>query len=512
MTPQSGQGAGVESTPERETAASGRERAQQSAEGIGALSSGDIDQRGPDASSTSFQSKGDSSQEEAECSAALQIQDWRSEATGDDAASVAPEQAGGFPAPSGGGGRGVGVSGEARIRAERAPSAPLPCRSSNNCTKPEPRHYRMTEQTEGFGPYGEHWSSPEPMLVDSGRRRWSKEGDVLKCLDGITSAEAKAAFQLRRNVEAFVEHWGRERCGFLTLTDSDGLHPLEFARRWHSFLTHEGKWIVAFVRVLEAQKCGRPHYHLLTAVPWKMRPDEFDWRAFADAQEERHRLGRTARFRNLRQLYIESAAPELRAVWKDLREVLPKYGLGRSEFLPVRKGAGAICEYIGKYLEKGFEYRKRDWKGVRRIEYDRRNTKAWKRCSRVFAWYNPKAIEWRRRVALVASTLGLPEFEDLSHYLGRHWAYWLRAAILTGTDEEVRTTARLLAAERTQRRRFEHGSRLSKPHWDPEPLSAYELPENPTRYVSRFFSEAQSFRTHKAASAGIPLDRTPMDS
>ena len=48
------------------------------------------------------------------------------------------------------------------------------------------------------------------------------------------------------------------------------------------------KWIVAFVRVLEAQRCGRPHYHLLTAVPWKMRPDEFDWRAFADAQEERH--------------------------------------------------------------------------------------------------------------------------------------------------------------------------------------------------------------------------------
>ncbi len=45
---------------------------------------------------------------------------WRSAATGDGAPSAAPEQAGGFPAPTGGGGRGVGVDSEADRRARAA--------------------------------------------------------------------------------------------------------------------------------------------------------------------------------------------------------------------------------------------------------------------------------------------------------------------------------------------------------------------------------------------------------
>ena len=42
--------------------------------------------------------------------------------------------------------------------------------------------------------------------------------------------------------------------------------------------------------------------------------------------------------RELRARYKASAAKELVALWALLRKVLPRYGLGRAELLPVRKG------------------------------------------------------------------------------------------------------------------------------------------------------------------------------
>jgi hypothetical protein len=52
--------------------------------------------------------------------------------------------------------------------------------------------------------------------------------------------------------------------------------------------------------------------------------------------------------------------------------VLPRYGLGRAELLPIPKGKEAISEYVGKYLEAGLVIRKHSWKGCRRVEFDRR--------------------------------------------------------------------------------------------------------------------------------------------
>lgn len=114
---------------------------------------------------------------------------------------------------------------------------------------------------------------------------------------------------------------------------------------------------------------GRPHYHLLTATPWDMQPDAFDWQAFHEAERERIAYGYTPRFRELRHRYVESAAPAVRAIWKRLRRVLPRYSLGHSEFLPIRKEAAAFCEYLGKYLGKGFIFRRHEWKGARRVEF-----------------------------------------------------------------------------------------------------------------------------------------------
>lgn len=93
-------------------------------------------------------------------------------------------------------------------------------------------------------------------------------------------------------------------------------------------------------------------------VPWDTRADAFDWDAFDRCQIERRDHGPTALFRELRARYKASTALELTAMCPLPRKVLPRYGLGRAELLPLRKAKEAISEYVVKYLEAGLTLRK----------------------------------------------------------------------------------------------------------------------------------------------------------
>lgn len=274
----------------------------------------------------------------------------------------------------------------------------------------------------------------------------------------MQGANLKSAFILRQHVEAFVAHWKRAHTLFFTTTDAEGLGPKEYARRWNSLLANESKWILAFLRVLEPQRNGRPHFHNLVAVSWDTRPDAFDWDAFARSQDA-YRAKDWAAFRSARDAYVRSAAPELRELWAWGRRVMPRYGLGRCEILPVRK-EGAISEYVGKYLDKGLAVKIDAWKGVRRFESDRRSSVLWKRCGRRFSWVGWRkdkdaahavptgAAVWRSRVRRLALAIGAPDDGDVKHLsriLGPRWAYRLRGVILTGTEEEFGTTLRSLS-------------------------------------------------------------------
>lgn len=294
----------------------------------------------------------------------------------------------------------------------------------------------------------------------------SGDGRAWACLDSdrfwnmgdFSTPERKSAFQLRGNVDSFVEHFRQDHCAFWTLTDLEGITPREFARRWNSFITHHGEWIRAFVRVLEPQVNGNPHYHLLVAVPWNMRPADFDWEAFraaarkkGETKAEFRTRQQTKEWREMRRRYVASSAPETVALWKRLRKHREAYGLGRSEFVPVRK-LGAITEYIGKYLEAGIRIRIHGWKGARRVETDRRSSRIWKSHSRVFSWVSPGACRWRARVAELAGLLGAADLGDIACDLGPKWAYWLRG-YMTAPVEEWREAAPILIRLLRQRQK-----------------------------------------------------------
>jgi len=326
------------------------------------------------------------------------------------------------------------AAGCGRVAAAPAPAG-LPCQNSNNSNKPKPR-YRLRQVPH----------APNLYTDRDKKHVWDKQDeDTLHRIGVPTGAEARSAFHLRLNVAAFIEHWGRSHCLFFTVTDEANLHPTQFARRWNSFLVRNGSWIVSFIRVLEPQKQGRPHYHILAAVEWDTKPDTFDWQAFAECQQERRFNGHTALFRELRNRYRASAAPELVAMWKLLRKVLPRYGLGRAELLPIRKGKEAISEYIGKYLEAGLIIRKHSWKGCRRVEFDRRNKIGWLACTRVFAWHSLGAIAWRKRVGELGAALGTADLDGIKRKLGSKWAYRIRESITLSTEEDWRLLLSVIA-------------------------------------------------------------------
>lgn len=321
--------------------------------------------------------------------------------------------------------RGVQASGCGREATAPEPAA-LPCQNSNNSNKPRPR-YRLLQVPH----------APNFFTDREKKHVWDEQDeDTLHRIGVPTGTEARSAFHLRLNVAAFIQHWGRSHCLFFTVTDEKNLHPTQFARRWNSFLVRNGTWIVSYIRVLEPQKKGRPHYHILVAVQWDTKPDDFDWQAVSECQQERRANGLTPLFRELRKRYRSSAATELVAMWKLLRKVLPRYGLGRSELLPIRKGKEAISEYIGKYLEAGLIIRKHSWKGCRRVEFDRRNKLGWLACTRVFAWHSPGAIVWRKRVAEFATSIGAVDMTELKEKVGPKWAYRLREAISLANPQD----------------------------------------------------------------------------
>ncbi|MEN9403447.1 MAG: hypothetical protein RL091_2150, partial [Verrucomicrobiota bacterium] len=136
---------------------------------------------------------------------------------------------GGFPAPIGGGGRGVGENGctlaehsmdglGAGCGREAAAPAPagLPCQNSNNSNKPR---YKLRSVPNQPGVY-----------TDGGKKRlWDeRDADTFYRWGIPTGAEARSAFHLRLNVAAFIERWGRSHCLFFTVTDEANLHPTQF--------------------------------------------------------------------------------------------------------------------------------------------------------------------------------------------------------------------------------------------------------------------------------------------
>lgn len=223
----------------------------------------------------------------------------------------------------------------------------------------------------------------------------------------------RTAFALQLNVAAFCERHGLERVGFLTLTFREHvLDSREAQRRLNSLTTNvlRPRYREA-IRVIERQKSGRIHYHLLVALPADIRTG-FDFDAIA-----RHDY--------------RSACPALRAEWAFWRRTAPQYGFGRTELLPVKSTESAIGRYVGKYIAKHIGQRHRADKGIRLVSYV--GTKV---ANTRFAWAGGSAAEWRAKLGGFVQMLfengaiTSPSMRGMKVAFGPRWAYHWRDAIM----------------------------------------------------------------------------------
>lgn len=251
----------------------------------------------------------------------------------------------------------------------------------------------------------------------------------------------KAAFSLAVNVQKFVESYGLDQVGFLTITFDTSVKDFrESQRRFNNF----ARRILAElfgdrIKVLEPHRDGRPHYHLLVQCHGDIRTG-FNWEHY-DATREHYRRGGT-----------RAGAPKgdlgrtelLKMLHKRLNEAAPKYGVGRIELTPIRTVAEAVGRYVGGYISKGALYRDKRYKGARWVAYSRGFSRAVKG---QFAWVE-EGRKWRMKVATWARKHSLASLEEIKAVFGVRWAYHQRESIAqTEPDPTALQPARTMPAE-----------------------------------------------------------------
>ncbi len=241
----------------------------------------------------------------------------------------------------------------------------------------------------------------------------SSNNSIIAPSNRLSTQHRKSASVLAWNVSAFVEKFGIERVGFLTLTFRDHVTDArEAQRRFNSLASNVIRpRYHAWVGVWERQKSGRIHYHLLVALSVDIRTG-FDFSGIAAGD-------------------YSSANSAIRFEWSFWRSTAPAYGFGRTELLPVRSTGEGIARYVGKYIGKHMEARRDDDKGFRLVRY----SQGWRIATTRFQWATEGAQLWRLKLRafawIMAAQRGCsPTMAGLASALGPRWAYQWREFIL----------------------------------------------------------------------------------
>ena len=288
---------------------------------------------------------------------------------------------------------------------------------------------------DGSGAYSEPGANPHPVsafgsawttLCDTGEvvplpcrsLGTTQTGEGKRAVPrSLSGAHKKTAQALSWNVDYLCKKYGVERIGFLTLTFADHvLDAREASRRFNNLARRIlRERYPEYIRVIERQKSGRIHYHLLVVLDEDIRSG-FDFDAVAKHD-------------------YKSACARIRLEWAFWRKSAKAYGFGRCELLPIKSTSEGMAQYVGKYIGKHFNAREDADKGVRLVSYSRGARMASSRFTRSGT---KQSNEWRAklytfvlqlRAAQVQGKnnkhgyLRIETMSDLTRHLGKNWAY-----------------------------------------------------------------------------------------
>lgn len=238
-----------------------------------------------------------------------------------------------------------------------AERADLPCLNSNNCI--------------GFSETFEYKQFP------IGYEKYKSENDKL---NEFSTSYRKSSTALEMNVHQFIETFGLNKVGFLTLTFADDVQEVKEAqRRFHSLRTNFlKKYFEHYICVYERTKKGRIHFHLIVNTRVDIR--------------------RGLDFKKISSGNYSSANPALRKLWKILRDNVHKYGFGRTELLPIKTNSKGLSRYVSKYISKHIRSRLPEDKGYRLIRTTLDKKSLWKIANSNFAFVSKGSQIWRKKL------------------------------------------------------------------------------------------------------------------
>ena len=208
-----------------------------------------------------------------------------------------------------------------------------------------------------------------------------------------------------------MRKYGRNHVGMLTLGCPDDVHGMdEFQRRYNSLMTHflRGRFIQT-AAVIQRYKHGI-HAHLAVVTDWDMRGN-LDFKA-------------------LKRRNYRSAPSRLRAEWKLFREVLPGYGFGRHELLPMYGDSSGLGRYLARYLVRELGTRRCGDKRHRLVRY----SQSWERCVvGQFTWWDQRAKRAKERAEELAKRLW-GNWERMIWDIGPNWRYKLMRTLYCGDE------------------------------------------------------------------------------
>ncbi len=264
----------------------------------------------------------------------------------------------------------------------------------------------VTEAPAGIGPAGAARSRAQRGPDGSaGLPRLNKNNSTeRKLAEGIarlTSGHRKTAYALQENVRRICKVYGVGFIGFLTLTFADHVTDIkEASRRFNSLRTHVlAARYVEFICVVERQKSGRIHFHLLVVLPVDIR-EGFDFAAMKGGD-------------------YRSANLWLRSEWAFWRTTAKAYGFGRTELMPVKSNDEGLAKYVGKYIAKHINQREECDKGARLVRYSR----GARRVGCRFSFVSPRSWLWRAKLGQFANRHCIADFEGMREKFGSSWAF-----------------------------------------------------------------------------------------
>lgn len=229
-------------------------------------------------------------------------------------------------------------------------------------------------------------------------------------------------------VRNFILRNGYENVGFYTITFPDDIDFYEANRRFNNWNKDvmQSRYGKDWIKTVEWQKNGRPHFHLVLRVPGIRDGCVIDKFSGVNGSRGRSRTGWVCTTVGLtlsleRRFWLLNAA---------------NYGFGRLDISPIYSSPDAAAFYVAKYLSKSYADRPASYKHARLLSMGSAAISGSVRFSPI----GGKGGVWREAVELYCLKYGLA-WEDLPNEArarcpgaksdpGERWAHFLKQFIM----------------------------------------------------------------------------------